>query len=527
MWVAQFTSNVGSWMQTVGAQWLMLSLTTSTTFLALIQTAASLPVLLLALPAGVSGDLFDRRRLLIGSQLFMGVSTLALAALTIADAVTPWALLTALFLVGAGQAWTAPTWQTLQPELVPPRERTDAIALGAVNQNLARAIGPALGGVLVALTEPSVVFLVNAASFLAVIVAVRRWHDSRPDAAAPTLPQEHVVEAMRTSLRYVANSPALRTVMLRAGAFVFFASSVWALLPAVASHNLGLGSGGYGLLLGCVGVGAVGGATMMPWLRAHLATDVLLAIGGVALAVTALAMATVGSVAPLAFALVIGGAGWVLSLATLNSGFQTMLPNWAKARAMAGYLVVFQGGNAIGSAAFGIGASSAGLDTAIAVAAGGLALTPLLALVRPFPAISAPELLPAGDWPPPLAQASPREGPVMVSIEYHAAPGSADDLLKALGQMRFARRRTGAVSWRAWRDVKDPDRIVEQFVVGSWEEHERQHARLTERDAERFDRVGGFADREPAVTHWSSAGTGSRRERLPSNHPSKESIDGP
>ncbi len=172
MWGAQFASNVGGWMQTVGAQWLMLSLTPATSYLAFIQTASSLPVLLFAITAGAAGDLVDRRRLLLGTTLFMAVTTVALALLTIAGLVTPWALLAALFLVGVGQAWTSPTWQTLQPELVPAAERPQAIALGAVNMNLARAVGPALGGALVALTEPSVVFLVNAATFLAVIAAV-------------------------------------------------------------------------------------------------------------------------------------------------------------------------------------------------------------------------------------------------------------------------------------------------------------------------------------------------------------------
>ena len=251
MWAGQFASNIGGWMQTVGAQWLMLSLTPATSYLAFIQTAASLPVLLFAIPAGATGDLVDRRRLLLGTTLFMAATTTALALLTIAGLVTPWALLAALFLVGVGQAWTSPTWVTLQPELVPAAERPQAIALGSVNMNLARAIGPALGGVLVAVTEPSVVFLVNAATFLTVIAVV--WRSAPRKGAASELPAEHLGEAMRASGRYVANSPALRTVLVRAAAYIFFASAIWALLPAVARTNLRLGSGAYGLLLACVG----------------------------------------------------------------------------------------------------------------------------------------------------------------------------------------------------------------------------------------------------------------------------------
>ncbi len=515
MWGAQFASNIGSWMQTVGAQWLMLSLTTSTTFLALIQTAASLPVLLFALPAGAAGDLVDRRRLLLLTTFFMTATTAALAALAAAGIVTPWALLAALFLVGVGQAWTSPTWQTLQPELVPEEERTQGIALGAVNQNLARAVGPALGGLLVALTEPSLVFLVNAATFLAVIVVVWRWRDARTTTAASGLPREHVGEAMRASARYVANSPALRTILLRAAAFVLFASAIWALLPAVARSDLGLGSGAYGLLLGCVGIGAVTGATILPRLRERLSADQTLTAGSLAVALTALAMATVHSTVVVAALLVLGGLGWILALATLNTGFQSMLPGWAKARGMAVYLVVFQGGNAIGSAIFGVSASNAGLDTTMGIAAVGLALGPLLSFMRPFPRIAAAELAPACDWPIPVITRAEDDsaGPVMVSVEYRARAGESEQLLAALGRVRRARRRTGAVSWRAWRDASDQDRILEQFVVGSWEEHERQHTRFTSRDRARLEAVHEFASQAPVVSHWSSAEVGRGQER--------------
>lgn len=430
MWSAQFASNVGGWMQTVGAQWLMLSLTSSAAYLAFIQTAASLPVLLLAIPAGAVGDLVDRRRLLLGSELFMLVAALALGLLALAGLVTPWILLAAIFLVGAGQAWTSPTWQTLQPELVDEAERPRAIALGAVNMNLARAVGPAIGGLLVAATQPSVVFLVNAATFLIVIVVVWRWRERRATLARSALPREHLREAVRASGRYVVASPALRTVLLRAALFVVFASAIWALLPAVADDGLGLGSGGYGLLLGCVGAGAVGGATLLPRMRAHLSADQILAAGSLAAAVTALLMATVRSTPVIAVALVLAGVGWIMVLATLSSGFQTMLPGWAKARGMAVYLVVFQGGMAIGSAVVGIVAAASGIDAVLVVAAAGLALAPLVALRTPFPAIAASELLPAGDWPTPvLAGAGDDEGaaaaagPVMVSIEYRAPAG--------------------------------------------------------------------------------------------------------
>lgn len=503
MWVAQFLSNTGGWMQTVGAQWLMLSLTTSTVALALIQTAASLPVLLFALLAGALGDLVDRRRLLLASTGFMLIAAAILGGLAIAGVVTPFSLLALLFLVGIGQALTSPTWQSLQPELVPAADRPQAIALGAVNQNLARAVGPAIGGVLVAATEPSVVFLVNAATFLAVIVVVARWRGSKA-ALVSTLPPEHVGAAMRASGRYVRNSPALRTVLLRSGAFVFFASAIWALLPAVASKQLGMSSGGYGLLLGCVGVGAVVGAAVLPVLRGRLSPDRLLAIGAAGVALSAVILAEVHSAVAVGATLAVAGLAWILSLATLNAGYQSMLPGWIKARGMGVYLIVFQGGNAIGSAAFGFLAGGAGLDVALLIAAAGLAAGPFLALWRPFPVIRPAELLPAEDHPAlTIAPSGPAgTGPVMVSIEYHPAPSDEDELLTVLHGVRAARRRTGAIRWQAWVSAEPPRRVVEQFVVASWDEHQRQHERVTHRDAERLARAAALSQDVPVVTHW-------------------------
>jgi MFS family permease len=500
MWTAQFVSNIGSWMQTVAAQWLMLSLTTSAVYVALVQTAAGLPVVLFAVLAGTIGDLVDRRRFLLVTQLLMLVAAAALGALAIAGLITPWVLLALLFGVGTGQALTSPTWQTLQPELVSPAERTQAISLGAVNQNLARAIGPAIGGVLLAVTNAGTVFLVNAITFAAVIGVIAAWHSARSPEA---LPREHVGEAVRAGGRYVAASPVLRV------------------MPLTARSALHLGSGGYGLLLASVGIGAVAGAALLPRLRARLAPDALLAAGSVGLAAVTLLLAWAHLAAVAAVALVVGGACWVLVLSTLNSLYQLSLPRWVKARGMSFYLVVFQGGNAVGAAVMGLTAEHAGLSVALTIAAAGLALGPLAGLAWRFNPIPPAGLLPAGDWPAPhLAAGETPGGPVMVSVEYRPGPGLTADLLAALEQTRFSRRRTGASAWRVWQDAADPDRIVEQFVVASWDEHLRQHERVTGRDQERLDKVRSMTDPgHPAVvTHWlmprPDPATRRRRSRL-------------
>jgi MFS family permease len=502
MWSAQFVSNIGSWMQTVAAQWLMLTLTGSAAYVALVQTAAGLPVVLFAILAGTIGDLVDRRRFLLITETFMLVAAAALGALAIAGLVTPWVLLALVFAVGTGQALTSPTWQTLQPELVSPAERPQAISLGSVNQNLARAVGPAIGGALLAATSAGTVFLVNAVTFVAVIGVIAAWRSAR---TPEVLPREHVGEAIRAGGRYIAGSPVLRVILARAGLFIVFASAIWALLPLVAQTTLHLGSGGYGLLLGSVGIGAVAGAALLPRLRARLSPDVMLAGGSIGMAAVTLVLAYAHLTAAVAVALVIAGVCWILALSTLNSLYQLSLPRWIKARGMSFYLMVFQGGGAVGSAIMGLIAVRAGLSVTLTIAAAGLALSPLAGLAWRFRPIPPEGLLPAGDWPAPqLAADQTPEGPVLVSVEYRAQPGREEELMTALQRTRFSRRRTGATSWRAWQDASDPSRILEQFVVASWDDHLLQHDRVTRRDQDRLDRIRELTDpaRPVTVTHW-------------------------
>src|SRR5918998_2572127 len=243
LWIAQLTSNVGTWMQTVGAQWLMGSLSGDPLLVALVQTAMTLPIFLVGFPAGALGDVYDRRRVLLLSQSFMLVSAGALAALTLGGAVTPWVLLGLTFALGLGQALTAPSWQAIQPQLVGRELIPQAAALGATSMNLARAVGPAIGGALVAAAGPEWVFALNAVSFVAVLAVPVAW---RREPRAKVLGPEHVGSALRAGLRFVRSSPRMRTALVHVFAYIFFGSAVWALLPVVARSGLGLGSGGYG-----------------------------------------------------------------------------------------------------------------------------------------------------------------------------------------------------------------------------------------------------------------------------------------
>jgi MFS family permease len=464
---------------------------------------------LFAVPAGAIGDLVDRRRFVLVAQLFMLVAATALGALTIAGLATPWLLLALLFAVGTGQALTSPTWQTMQPELVPADERPQAIALGAVNQNLARAVGPALGGLLIVVTSAGWVFVVNAATFLAVLAVVYRWRGGAHPPSA--LPPEHTASAIRAGGRYVANSPILRAVLLRAGLFVFFASALWALLPVIAHSRLKLGSGGYGVLLGAVGVGALAGAFALPRLRGRCSADQIAVGASVTLGGVALVLALVHAAVLVGIALAVGGLAWILTLATLNSVYQTSLPGWVKARGMGWYLIAFQGGTAVGSAVLGVGAQQYGLTATLAFAATGLILGSFAAIRFPLRGIDPHELQPAGDWPLPqaLAENATPDGPVLVRVEYRAQSGREAELLEALAHLRRSRRRTGAISWRVWHELDRPMCYFESFMVASWEEHQRQHERVTVADRARQQRVHDLVEpgNPPVVSHMAAADT--------------------
>jgi MFS family permease len=485
LWSAQFVSNIGSWMQTVAAQWVMLSLTTSALLVSAISAAASIPVLLLAVPAGALGDLADRKRLIFATQLLMLLAAAALAVLSLAGALTPAILLALLFVIGCGTAASAPTWQTLQPELVPAASRSDAIALGSVNQNLARAIGPAVGGLLLAATSAAALFAVNAVSFVAVLAAVAVTAVPK---RTVTLPVEHALDAARAGGRYVANSPTLLALIARATVFIFPAGATWALLPLVARNKLGLGSIGYGLLLGCVGVGALGAATFGPALRKRMAPRVLYASSAVAVAATAIVLAYSDSVAVDAIALVVSGAAWISGIGLLAAAYQTQMPPWVKARGMSYYLVAFQGSNAIGGLAFGAVAQASSVSDAFLAISACLLVGSLLTWRLVLPRAISAEVQAAEPWALPQVQ-DPDGGPVMVTVTWPVQPERLDDFLALAGELRRLRRRTGAMSWRLYRQAEDRYELIETFVVGSWAEHERQHARIYPAETEVIDRL--------------------------------------
>ena len=493
-------------MQNVGAAWLMTSLAPTPLQVALVQTATNLPVFLLGVPAGAFADIFDRRKVLLITQGWMLAAAAALGFLTLAHATGPWMLLFLTFVLGLGATMNGPAWQAIMPELVPRSELPAAIALNSVGFNLARAAGPALGGLVVSAVSPGAAFLINALSFVGVMIVLYQW-PRKPD--VPSQNPERVGSAIIAGFRYVRFSPEMHSVLVRSGTFIISASALWSILPLVAKDELHSQSSGYGVLLGCLGVGSILGAVILTRLRQMVRTETLVT-GGIALfGLVNIALAYLQSFAVVACALLLGGMAWMAVNSTLNTVAQTALPAWVRARALGVYLLVFQGAMALGSVIWGEIASRAGLRTTLLFAGialiAGAGLTARLRFARP----KETDTSPSHHWQEPQFEVSPEpeHGPVLVTVEYFIDLADAAQFSAAMKPVERIRRRDGAIQWGLFQDAAIPDRFLESFMVESWAEHLRQHERATMRDRVLEERASRFHRGEgvPRVTHWIAA----------------------
>lgn len=502
LWIASFGSNVGTWMQNVAAAWLMTELSASALMVALVQAATNLPMFILALPAGALADIVDRRRLLLAAQGWMLLVTAALAALTFAGSITSWGLLAMTFLLGLGSALNAPAWQATTPELVPREEVPAAVALNGVSMNVARAIGPALGGLLVAAAGAAAAFFFNALTFLGVLFVLGRWRRPRETS---TLPAERFLGAMRAGIRFVLHAPAFQAVLVRAAAFVIGGSSLLALLPVLLKQDPSLGAGHYGILLGCFGAGAVISALLISGPFRRLNADATVTGGTIGLAASTLAIAWVSYYPARCVLLVLAGAAWLAPLTRLNAAAQAEVPRWVRARALALYLVIFYGGMAAGSILWGFAADRAGPSLALTAATAWMLLGLLAALRFHLPEGEGPDLDPSRHWPEMAAVPGLEleQGPVLVTVEYRIDPARAGEFQDALRPLGRTRLRDGALRWDVFQDVANPGSTIEVFLVESLVEHLRQHERVTEADRIVQVRVRAFhvGDEEPVVRH--------------------------
>ena len=507
-WSALAGSQLVIWMNTVGAVTVIAALSDSPTLIALVQTANSVPAVLLALVMGSVADIVDRRRFAIASQGWMLLSVTALAVLTLSDVVTPGLALALTFALGAGMATTFVIYQALTQDLVPRDELPAAVALNGVAINLARAVGPAAAGLIIAAFSAGALFAVEAGVLVAIVgLVLLRVRPPGPARASG----ERFAPAVRAGVRFVRFSPPVRTVLLRGAAFSVSASALWALLPVVALGRLGLSESSFGLLMGCVGTGAILGATMLPRVRRHFPFDRMIALASLGLAGGLIALAYVPWAELVAVTLLFTGACWLMVLSSLNTSAQRVAPGWVRARTLAVFQLVMQGGLAIGSLTWGLVTGVADVETALTIAAGGLVAGVALARRWPLAGSESSDLSPAGAWSDPNVDIEPRpdDGPVLITVEYRVAPDEAERFVVAMQELGRVRRRDGAYRWGLYADLERSGAYLETFVVDSWSEHLRQHERLTVADLEITKLTGSFhrGDEPPVVRHllWAPA----------------------
>jgi MFS family permease len=498
--LADVVSDIGAFMQNVGAAWLMVSLGAGPIYVALTQTAASLPYFLLALPAGSAGDIVDRRKLILFTESWMMGVALLLAVLTISGFMSPWLLLVLTFALSAGDAFETPTWRAVLPELVSKADLAAASALNGIEFNLARAVGPALAGAVIAAAGVAAAFLANFVSFFGVVLVVARW--KRPTRKR-TAPPETLTGATVAAVRYVRHSPTILTVVLRTSIVMFFSSALFALLPTVA-RSVNKTAIGYGLLLGCFGAGAIGGALIMQVARARWSTEVIVSAGVVILGLVIVTMSGLHRLSTLAPLMLIAGAAWVIFISLINALVQNLAPDWVRARVMAIFILAYQGSFALGSATWGAVAQRAGIQLALVSAGVGTLGSVVFALFARLPDSTA-DLSSWNHWRMPVlsegAGADLGQGPVLVAVEYAVIPEKKIEFTEAIHHYARIRRRDGAYRWGIFRDTEVADGYLEIFLVNSWAEHLRQHERQTQADRELEQRLVNCLVREPHVRH--------------------------
>jgi MFS family permease len=501
LWIAQLGSNIGTWMQTVGAQWYLVESAAGAVIIALVQTASLAPALLLSLPAGVLSDSLDRRKLLIWGSIASAIITIGLTVLTASHGLTPGLLLLFTFLLGAASALTSPAWQSIQPELVPREQISAASGLGGVTVNGARAIGPALAGIVLSLFGTAVVFGINALSFIAAAIALLWW---KREPQPGLNDREPFWGALGSGVRYIASAGLVRRILLRAALFALPASALWALLPLVAAR-MHLNSAGYGALLGALGIGAVVGVFTLPLARARVKDNVILVASALLYAIGVVGAAFLPFV-PAFVLLILCGAAWIGTLTVLNASLQLTLAQWVRSRGAAGYILIFMGTMAIGSYLWGAIAQRIGTPYALAITAGLLVLVaasvPLLPLLASTGRIDRTVDL---AWPTPtlVFEPQPTDGPVTIMVTYLVAAKHRAQFEVAMKELDQSRRRTGATRWRLYQSGEDSDTMLECFIVPSWAEYRRQQTqRLTGHDREIRDAVVALGDGKPTEVHY-------------------------
>jgi len=481
MWLGSIASNIGTTMNDTAAVWTMTTMTSSPFLVSLMQTMSSLPLFLLALPAGALADLVDRRRLILLAQTGALLTAVGMALLAWMGALTQTLLLLATFQLGVAAAFTMPAWQALIPEVVGREQLSSAIALNGVGFNVARSLGPIIGGLLLGALGPAPVFALNALSFVAVIVVMSTGtYIATPRSAQ----REQMLGAMAAAIRYARHAHAMQAVLWRGGIHMFAAVATVVLLPVIV-HSREWSASDFGILMGCYGAGAIVMALFfLPRLRARYSFDHVLLGASIASAITTAIVALVPGKGSMGVVLVFSGAAWISGMNTFSVASQSAFPNWVRARSSAIYLVVMQGSFALGAITWGQITSHLSAPAALQIAAVCLLISGMLARLLPISHVEKLNLNPSGHMLPhtTFTEPAPSDGPVLITIEYHIDPKDAPAFRAAMVHLREVRLRDGAFRCSLFADLEDPTHYRETFLVGSWAEHMRQHERATVED---------------------------------------------
>ena len=481
LWFANLASSFGALIQGVGAAWMMTSLTNSVDLVALVQASTALPIMLFSLLGGAIADNFPRRTVMLVAQGFMLAVSLLLTLAAWMGILNPWLLLGFTFLIGCGTALNNPSWQATVGDIVPRSAVGQAVALNSIGFNLSRSLGPAVGGAIVAAAGAAAAFAVNAASYLGIIAVLLRWQPPAPDR---TLPREAVGSAMFAGLRYVALSPGLGKVLLRAFAFGFSAIAVLALLPVLAAQMPEGGPLTYGLLLGAFGLGAVGGALISGRMAARMSSETIVRLAFAGFAVCAAGAALSPNAWLTGAALLLGGACWVLAMSLFNVTVQLSTPRWVVGRALSLQQMATFGGMALGSWLWGLAGEAYGVRIALLLAAGVMLLGGAIGLWMQLPRRAMLDLDPANRWREPkiTLPIEPRSGPIVVTIEFSIRPEDVREFLHVMADRKRIRLRDGARDWTLRRDLHETDVWIESYKSPTWVEYARHNQRLTHAD---------------------------------------------
>ncbi len=516
LWFATLVSNLGGLVQSVGAGWMMTTLTDSHNMIALVQASTTLPIFVFSLASGALADNFDRRTIMLIAQIGLMVVSVSLAVMAFLGMLNPWLLLSFTFLIGCGTALFNPSWQASMGDIVPRSDLAGAVTLNAMGFNMMRSVGPAVGGAIVALAGAAAAFAVNAVSYLPLIYSLWRWKPVRP---INVLPRERFGSAMWAGIRYVSLSPNLTTVLLRGFLFGFAAVAVLALLPSAANEFMGGGALVYGTLLGCFGLGAIGGAFVNARVRERFSNEVIVRLACIGFALSCVGLGLSRDVLLSHFVLIPAGMSWVLAFSLFNVSIQLSSPRWVVGRALSLHQTAVFGGQAAGSWIWGLNADWIGLEWTFAAAGVVLLLCALLGFKLPLPQFNSRDLNPLNTFNEPILKLDlrARSGPIMVMIDYIVDQADIPKFLELMAARRRIRIRDGARQWGLLRDLEHPEIWTETYHVPTWIDYVRHNMRRTKADAENSEQLRALhrGTEPPRVHRMIERQTVSLRDDMP------------